>query len=252
MLLYYSCRDNNNPIISDTLYTVKVNVVDSENFTPVEYASIKLGLIEDSTNGNGESILKNVNLGKQNLYITHNNYAEFTKEIIITKDTLIELGLSILYEDYFPLNIGIKTYNYGSGFSSGSPRPSSESKRSISTWDIYDSLIVNDTTIFKVKESRIDTVIFDMQGNIFNYFDTVNIYFDIRVDKSDAVIIEKFNKNKSFPRYVRSDAEHWKSRVDFSDQYNLEYIERKKDIGMVKYLKSGNYYNESTVYFLRE
>ena len=216
-IIFFSCK-NEEIIVPEKTNFVEGYLFDSENEHPIFGAIVNIGDETDSTDLNGYFSISNVKDGENNIFINHPNYEEYVYDYYSQKDTIFTFFLSVKYVDYFPPFTENK-YDYEYMYNHGSPRPSSIKKWGISTWQLVEMDLRNDSIVYKIIESRVDTVVSD-DGILWNYIDTLSFNFEIIEDSNHIISSSKFPDNCSFLRYNRIDLEY-RSIVCSSSKYMI-------------------------------
>lgn len=205
IVIVSSCNEESILIPEDSLF-ISGAVLDSENSNPISGALVTLNEKHDSTNIDGYFSFKNLKSKDYTLSITHQNYENYSQEIFINHDSILSINLSIIYNDYFPSSETQKKYKYSYHFSHPSPRPSSRKILGISTWIITNTFNRNDTTVYVISETRIDSVeSYELYAGYSSWQYTISQEFEILESADHIISSEKFPQNIIFPRYIRSD-----------------------------------------------
>jgi len=155
VLAFISCDsvDPNNPEFK--FYSVSGNVLDYvDDGSPYLKEGAPVVLDGDTSISNTEGIysFNKVIRGKHIISVSMPGYEYFADTIFIYSDTLINIPLYGIKEDYFPIEVNTqKSFEYHSGgYGIFGWSDSGEA-----TWDIYSSIQQGDNIVYNVKETLI-------------------------------------------------------------------------------------------------
>jgi hypothetical protein len=170
--------------------------------SPFEKKDVPVVLDNDTvrSDAHGYYIFSKVKEGIHNISISLPNYEPFAKTISVPPDTMLRINVFHVKEDYFPIQENsqkkFKYYDYWTN------NISTSRTRGIAIWNISSSKMVNDTRVYSILETLVDTSTSSGSGGINTTYDTVKTNFEITVDNSNNINIKlSIINGLSFNRY---------------------------------------------------
>jgi len=183
-------------------YTISGTVLDHvDDGSPYkkEGATINLDGDTSMSNADGEYHFENVPMGRHIISFSSPGYEYFADTINVNSDTVFDIHIYGLKEDYFPIQVNTqKRFEYHSGSGGGLFWVSDSGE---ATWEIYSLIQQGDDLIYYVWE----TLIYVRKTQFGETFppDTIVTNFKFIEDNSHVITIKNSTWNgMSFDRYL--------------------------------------------------
>jgi hypothetical protein len=211
-------------------------------------APVVIGNDTSVSNTEGEFNFSNVLEGKHIISVSLPNYEFYADTINVLMDTVIDIHLFGIKEDYFPIQVNTqKRFEYHSGSGGGLFWVSDSGE---ATWNIYSLMQQEDKLIYNVEEKLIYVRTTQIGGTYPP--DTVVTTFKFIEDESHVITIQSsIWDGISFNRYL-DPREGNIIQYSFYRTHSVCTIYLKRNVGLSKLREEDNLYLSGTTYELIE